>query len=51
MTETRKEALRLREVECPNCRMQFLFRRARVPRSDAQGFESYLFDCKSCRVL
>jgi hypothetical protein len=51
MTETRKGELRLRKVECPNCRMQFLFRRARVPRFDAHGFESYLFDCKSCRVL
>ena len=51
MTETSKGVLRPREVECPNCGAQFSFRRASVPRFDALGFESYLFDCKSCRVL
>jgi hypothetical protein len=49
MTETSKEALRIRKVNCPKCKSQFLFRRARTPHFDAQGFESYKLKCKFCR--
>jgi hypothetical protein len=51
MAETIKEALRLREVECPGCSARFLFRRTRPPTFDNSGFESYILDCKSCRIL
>ena len=50
MTKTNKEASRLREVECPNCKALFLFRRVRVPHIDEQGFESYELKCKFCRA-
>ena len=49
MTEAHKDALR-REVECPQCSAHFLFRRMRVPRFDAHGFETYKLACKSCGV-
>jgi hypothetical protein len=51
MIETNKEASRLRVVECPKCKARFSFRRPRKPRFDAEGFESYVLDCNSCRVL
>jgi hypothetical protein len=47
MTETNKS--RIREVECPKCKSRFLFRRARIPHIDEQGFESYKLNCKFCR--
>ena len=43
-----KGPLPLREVECPNCKTLLLFRRARVPHFDEQGFESYKLVCKLC---
>jgi len=49
MTETNKS--RIREVECPKCKSRFLFRRARVPHIDEQGFESYKLKCKFCRAF
>lgn len=49
LTEPGKRALRLREVECPNCKARILFRRARIPHIDEQGFETYAFNCKFCR--
>ena len=49
MTETKKEASRIREAECPKCKSRFLFRRARTPHFDAQAFESYRLECKFCR--
>ena len=50
MTETdkQKRAARLRDVECPKCKARFLFRRARVPRFDSHGFESYQLHCEHC---
>jgi hypothetical protein len=48
LTKANKETARLREVECPQCSALFLFRRARTPRFDSHGFESYELDCKFC---
>jgi len=48
MTETNKEASRLREAECPKCRARFMFRRARPAHFDSDGFESYKLACTSC---
>ena len=48
LTKTNKEAARLREVECPQCNARF--RRARTPRVDSHGFESYELDCRFCGV-
>jgi hypothetical protein len=45
-----KQASLVREVECPNCKARFLFRRARVPHFDSSGFESYAFKCNFCRA-
>jgi hypothetical protein len=48
--EANKQALRIREVQCPNCKARFLFRRARVPHFDSSGLESCTFNCKFCRA-
>jgi hypothetical protein len=48
LTKTNKETARLRQVVCPQCNSRFLFRRARTPRFDSHGFESYELDCKFC---
>ena len=40
-TSIQKRTSRHREVECPKCKAQFLFRRARLPHFDRHGFESY----------
>ena len=47
-TRPRKEARRLRDIECPNCEARFFFRRARIPHFDSSGFESYQFVCMHC---
>ena len=47
-TRPRKEAPRLRNVECPKCKGRLSFRRARAPRFDSHGFESYQLNCKHC---
>jgi hypothetical protein len=49
LIELDKRALRLREVECPNCKARILFRRVLIPHIDEQGFESYAFNCNFCR--
>jgi hypothetical protein len=49
LTELDKRTLPLREVESPNCKAGILFRRARVPHIDGQGFETYALDCNFCR--
>ena len=40
-TSIQKRTSRHREVECPKCKAQFLFGRARLPDFDRHGFESY----------
>jgi len=49
-TKANKQALRIREVQCPNCKARFLFRRARVPHFYSSGLESCTFNCKFCRA-
>jgi hypothetical protein len=49
LTEPDKRALRFRGVKCPNCNGRILFRSARFPHIDEQGFESYAFNCDFCR--
>jgi hypothetical protein len=46
-----KEAARLRQVECPKCHAQFLFRLPSRLHFDSHGFESYVLDCKRCRLV
>jgi hypothetical protein len=49
-TSIQKKTSRLREVECPKCKAEFLFRGARLPHFDRHGFESYELDCRYCGV-
>jgi RNase P subunit RPR2 len=39
---------RIRIVECPKCKTQFIFRRKANARFDDHGFESYRLGCESC---
>ena len=34
---------------CPNCKTGSKLRRATVPQIDSCGFESYFFQCESCK--
>jgi hypothetical protein len=51
MSPKTKEAARLRQVECPKCHAQFLFRLPGRVHFDSHGFESYALACESCHVL
>jgi hypothetical protein len=44
----RNTTARNREVECPKCAARLKIRRARTPRFDHYGFESYEFECGEC---
>jgi hypothetical protein len=50
LSEQNERVLRLSHVECPNCCASILFRRVSIPHIDEMGFESYAFDCNSCRA-
>jgi hypothetical protein len=36
------------EIECPQCKARWKFHRAKFPRIDSSGFESYSFQCQNC---
>jgi hypothetical protein len=36
------------EIECPQCKARSVFHRAKFPRLDSAGFETYSFQCQGC---
>ena len=36
-------------VTCPKCKTRSKFFRATIPQIDSCGFESYFFQCESCK--
>jgi hypothetical protein len=44
----RTRALSL-DIECPQCKACWEFHRAKSPRIDSSGFESYSFRCQRCK--
>jgi hypothetical protein len=36
------------EIKCPQCEARSVFHRAKCPRIDSSGFETYSFECQGC---
>jgi ribosomal protein S27E len=36
------------EIECLKCKARSVFHRAKFPRIDSSGFETYSFRCQNC---
>ena len=37
-------------IKCPHCKARSVFHRAKFPRIDSSGFETYSFQCRNCGV-
>ena len=36
------------EIKGPHCKARLIFPRAKLPRIDSSGFETYSFQCRDC---
>ena len=36
------------KVKCPHCKARLISHRAKLPRIDSSGFETYSFQCRNC---